>query len=304
MPAKRQVNSLTPSNVTPLRQIYQLKVTLEHIKPPIWRRLLVDSRITLDDLHSVIQISMGWQNNHLHHFIDRQNTIYEPVDEDSIEFSNPDFIDESMILLNELLIKEKDWISYEYDFGDGWEHKIVLEKILPMEKNQFPVRCIKGKRACPPEDCGGPWGYQSLLEAIAEPDTPEHAELLEWLDDDLEDPEYFSAAETNAVLLEVFEGVEFKAKPGLSGELLRVETSAAEMNLPGENFFDKMLKSGAESPPEMQELLKGMQETVELIVEMSNLLDQAEEAFQIIAQMSKDRKVVAVAQKMLKVLDE
>ncbi len=304
MPEKRQDKPLPPSNVTPLRQLFQLKVTLKHIQPPIWRRLLVDSRITLDALHSVIQISMGWQNCHLHHFIDRQNTIYEPVDEDNVEFSNPDFIDESLILLNEVLIQEKDWISYEYDFGDGWEHKIVLEKILPIEKNQLPVSCIKGKRACPPEDCGGPWGYQSLLQAMAEPDRPEHAELLEWLEDDLEDPEYFSTAETNAVLLEFFEDVEFKAKPGLSGELQRVENSASEMNLLDGNLFERLL-SGADSPPEMQQLLQGgMQDTIELVMEMSNLLDQAEEAFQTIAQLSKDRKVVAVAKKMLKALEE
>ena len=194
MSTKRQAKTLPSAKVTPLRQTYQIKVTLEHIKPTIWRRLLVDSRIPLADLHSAIQLSMGWEGVHLHHFIDKQNTIYEPLNEDTFGFSNPESVDESMVLLSELLIKEKDWIKYEYDFGDGWEHKILLEKILPMEKNQFPVRCIKGKRACPPEDCGGPWGYQSILEALAEPDTQEHAELLEWLESDLEDPEYFSAA--------------------------------------------------------------------------------------------------------------
>jgi hypothetical protein len=303
MSPKRQPQVNQVSNVTPLRQTYQLKITLEHIKPPIWRRLLVDSRITLDALHDAIQVSMGWENAHLHHFIDRQNTLYAPLNEDTFGFSDLDQIDESMILLHELLTKEKDWIKYEYDFGDGWEHKILLEKILPMEKNQFPVSCIKGKRACPPEDCGGPWGYSSVLEALAEPDTEEHAELLEWLEADLDDPEFFSSEETNVILQEVFEGAKFKAKPGLPDEMKRVDEHG-ESDLFNEDFFGEMLSDISAASPEVKELLSGMHETIGVMMEMSELLDQAAEALETIATISKDKKVVAIAKKMLKNLDE
>lgn len=303
MSPKCQSKTEPSSNVTPLRQIYQLKVTLEHIKPPIWRRLLVDSRMPLNALHDVIQISMGWENAHLHHFIDPQNTIYEPQDGDDFGFSDPENIDESMILLNAVLTREKDWIRYEYDFGDGWDHKILLEKILPMEKNQFPVRCIKGKRACPPEDCGGPWGYKSILDAIAEPDTEEHAELLEWLEADIVDPELFSAEKVNELLQELFAGVKFKAKPGLPNEMQRIEQPGTD-DLVNQVFSAELLSDDIEAPAEIKQLLNDMQETVAVMVEMSSLLDQAADAFEIIAATSKEKAVVAIAKKMLKQLDE
>ena len=91
---------------------------------------------------------------------------------------------------------EKDKFTYEYDFGDGWEHIILLEKILPPEDGATYPRCIKGKRACPPEDCGGIWGYAHLLEVIADPEDPEHDEMLEWLGGEF-DSEYFNLDEVN-----------------------------------------------------------------------------------------------------------
>ena len=96
---------------------------------------------------------------------------------------------------------EKDSVKYEYDFGDGWEHKIVLEKILPIENEKFSPRCIKGKRACPPEDCGGIWGYQELLDILKEPDHPEYEDMLEWLGGEF-DSEAFDIEETNKMLSE------------------------------------------------------------------------------------------------------
>jgi len=98
-----------------------------------------------------------------------------------------------------LLKKEKDSLIYEYDFGDSWEHKIILEKILPYDASLKVPSCIKGKRACPPEDCGGIWGYQNLVEIIKDPSHPEHEEMLEWLGGEF-DPEYFDMNETNRML--------------------------------------------------------------------------------------------------------
>jgi hypothetical protein len=172
-----------------VQNIYQIKITLNDSKPPIWRRLLISSSIRLSELHTVIQIAMGWDNSHLHHFIAHGEF-----------YGNPEYdaADESKVKLDELLQKTKSHILYEYDFGDSWQHKIELEKILPYDvKIQLPS-CIKGKRACPPEDCGGIWGYEEFLEVMADPNHPEYAERLEWMGEDF-DPEYFQIDEINAL---------------------------------------------------------------------------------------------------------
>lgn len=174
---------------------YQLKITLNHIKPEIWRRVIVDSNIKLPDLHKIIQTVMGWTNSHLHHFI-KDKTIYsEPDDESFIEY-----IDYRKIKLKEIISKEKQSFKYEYDFGDGWEHKIVLEKILENHNQKYPV-CIDGKRNCPPEDCGGPYGYENLLDALSNPKHEEHENILEWLGGGF-DAEYFDIEEINEMLKE------------------------------------------------------------------------------------------------------
>jgi Plasmid pRiA4b ORF-3-like protein len=179
--------------------IYQLKITLQDSKPPIWRRVQLQSNITLDVLHDIIQIAMGWTNSHLHHF--RVGRRY---------YSHPDFDlensdDETRIKLNQILTVLKDKFFYEYDFGDGWDHQIVLEKILPVEpEKQYPC-CLTGKRCCPPEDVGGIWGYQSFLAALNDKKHPEHAdalEQLEWIGDSF-DPEEFDLAEVNEGLAEL-----------------------------------------------------------------------------------------------------
>src|SRR5271157_583998 len=134
---------------------YQLKISLNHIKPVIWRRFVVDSDIKLPDLHKVIQTVMGWYNSHLHQFrINKQS--YSLPDEDELM----EFIDYRKIKLNSLITNEKQKFYYDYDFGDGWEHTIILEKIIQKDKDiKYPV-CIDGKRKCPPEDCGGDGGYE------------------------------------------------------------------------------------------------------------------------------------------------
>jgi len=182
--------------VKSLRNIYQIKVTLVGIKPPIWRRLLVPSTMALHELHEALQITMGWTDSHLHQFIDKGD--YYGVPDPEFEM---DCKDESKIKLNRLLLNEKDSLVYEYDFGDGWEHKIVLEKIHPFKTDVELPLCNQGKRSCPPEDCGGIWGYQDFLEAIKDPKNPEHDEMLEWVGGEF-DPEYFDVGEVNEVLAE------------------------------------------------------------------------------------------------------
>ncbi|MCS5422514.1 MULTISPECIES: plasmid pRiA4b ORF-3 family protein [Psychrilyobacter] len=183
------------------KSIYQLKIELKGAKPPIWRRVLVPSNIRLDKLHEVIQESMGWFNYHLHHFYDGKKYYQIPLEEDD-GFWGDSSLDERKYKLYQLLKKEKQKLTYEYDFGDGWEHKIILEKILPFDSEMKLPVCIKGKRACPPEDCGGIWGYEHLLEIISDPTHEEYKEMTEWLGREF-DPTNFDLELINELLEEI-----------------------------------------------------------------------------------------------------
>jgi hypothetical protein len=165
--------------------IYQLKVTLKGSKPPIWRRIQIASNISLAKLHRILQTAMGWTDSHLHQFVVGGTYYGTPTPEFDFEVE-----DEGKIKLSQAAPGVKKKIVYEYDFGDGWEHEILVEKILQSEPGvRYPV-CLAGKRACPPEDCGGVWGYESLLEALRDPEHPEHNDMLEWVGGDF-DPEAF-----------------------------------------------------------------------------------------------------------------
>ena len=176
MPRKRK-----PQN------IYQIKVTLKDIRPPIWRRLQVPGNISLAELHDIIQNAMGWGNYHLY-------TFNIGGEEYGIPDDGWDVRPDTRFFLNELPEGYK--FTYIYDMGDWWKHEVKIEKILPPEEGVSYPRCIKGRRACPPEDCGGPWGYAGLLEALADPEHPEHDDYLEWLGGEF-DPEAFDLEEVN-----------------------------------------------------------------------------------------------------------
>jgi len=175
-------------------QIYQLKITLKESRPPIWRRFQVRSDVTLAKLHRIIQEVMGWFDGHLHQFI--VGRIYYGVpDPDDLSETR----DERKVRLDQILSVPGRKIVYEYDFGDGWEREIVLEKILsPDPKTRYP-RCLDGARACPPEDCGGIYGYADFLEAIRDPNHEEHEEMLEWIGGEF-DPEEFDLQDINISL--------------------------------------------------------------------------------------------------------
>lgn len=176
--------------------IYRLKVTLKHVAPPIWRRLEVPADTKLPRLHRLLQMAMGWYDAHLHAF---------RVGRTSYGVPDPDFPsdmeNERHVRLGDIAA-EGDKLIYEYDFGDGWEHEIKVEKAFAPESGVRYPRCIQGKRACPPEDCGGPWGYEHLLEVLANPEHPEHAETREWLRADF-DPEAFDLEDVNEGLRQV-----------------------------------------------------------------------------------------------------
>ena len=179
-----------------LRSIYQLKVLLKGTKPSIWRQLLIASTVTLDDAHVALQIVMGWTNSHLHEFVCGHDRYGVPDE----EFSS-DIKDEIDYRLDKLLMQEKDKLTYLYDFGDGWEHEVVLEKILPFDTDTVLPLCLKGSRACPPEDVGGIPGYQMFIKTITNPTHPEHEDMLEWIGGDF-DPDDFDLAQTNDLLRE------------------------------------------------------------------------------------------------------
>ena len=175
-------------------RVYLLKITLKDSKPPIWRRVEVADDITLAQLHQIIQVAMGWTDSHLHQFSLGRTDYGVPHPDDGGEVR-----DERRYKLNQLLTAPKQKLNYEYDFGDSWTHELLLEQVREPEPGVTYPRCITGKRACPPEDCGGVWGYADFLEAIADPDHPEHDELLEWVGGEF-DPAAFDVDEVNVEL--------------------------------------------------------------------------------------------------------
>lgn len=201
----RKPNSFQNQDVYPLfkmptrkkpQSIYQLKITLSGIRPPIWRRVQVSSDYTLGDLHPVIQVAMGWCDGHLHSFTIDGEDYGMPMDDD-FGFSDMEMNDESEVKLSKIIPGEKFKFSYLYDFGDSWDHQILVEKVLPPDSDAtYPV-CIKAKRACPPEDCGGPWGYPDLLEVIQDKNHPDHEEMLDWVGGSF-DPEEVNLDQINA----------------------------------------------------------------------------------------------------------
>jgi len=180
--------------------VYQLKVTLRGSKPPIWRRIEVSGNTRLNKLHNILQIVMGWWNCHLHAFEFPGGERYTSP-EFGAEWSDLGATDlsDKKVTLAEVAPMEKASFYYEYDFGDDWYHRVVVERIRPKEAGVRYPRCLAGKRRCPPEDCGGIWGYADLLEAVRDPNHERHEELVEWLPAGF-DAEAFNLAEVNQQL--------------------------------------------------------------------------------------------------------
>ncbi|NOX89725.1 MAG: plasmid pRiA4b ORF-3 family protein [Calditrichaeota bacterium] len=173
-------------------RVYQFKITLKDIKPPIWRRILVPENYSFWDLHVAIQDSMGWFDCHLHEFriVNPKTAMREAIGIPDDDFDDFEMKAGWKCKIKDYFSEDNPKADYIYDFGDNWEHTVTLEKILPKSENQeYPV-CVAGKRKCPPEDCGGVWGYMGLLEAINDPGHELHLEMLEWVGDEF-DPEEF-----------------------------------------------------------------------------------------------------------------
>jgi hypothetical protein len=154
----------------------QLKITIQEIRPPIWRRVRVPRRMSLEALHRVIQIAFGWTNSHLHEFKIGETRYGQPD-----ELSELEMLDERRVSVADALGKKTKRFVYTYDFGDDWRHEVVVEKVEPAGPGEDRAVCLGGKRHGPPEDCGGPWGYVEFLEAIHDPRHEQHGEMLEWI---------------------------------------------------------------------------------------------------------------------------
>jgi hypothetical protein len=206
-------------------QIHELKITLCGSKPPIWRRFAVPSDIRLSNLHYAIQIVMGWTNSHLHQFVipdNRPKPTREEIDElrqagqwekltertrrgryiSDPRFELENIEDEKKVKLAELAPAAKSNFIYEYDFGDNWEHLIEVVKISPpADKVKYPV-CLAGELACPPDDCGGIWGYCDMLEVLKNPKHKDYKDIRGWMPPGF-NPERFNLEAVNAELAEL-----------------------------------------------------------------------------------------------------
>ncbi|MEV0154909.1 plasmid pRiA4b ORF-3 family protein [Micromonospora sp. NPDC050686] len=170
--------------------IYQLKVGLRGARPPIWRRLEVPADVSLVRLHDLIQVAFGWTDSHLHAFETPYGAFARRADPELGHRAG------SRVTLEQVAPAAGDKLRYTYDFGDGWEHDILVEKVLDRVASVAYPRCVGGRRAGPPEDCGGVWGYAELVEILADPTHPEHRDRLDWLD--LDDPADFDPARFDA----------------------------------------------------------------------------------------------------------
>jgi len=183
-------------------EILQVKITLEGVSPRIWRRFLVENTFTFHQLHQAIQIVMGWNDSHLYGFEVDQKAYQDARHNDFTDFNDGKHSPSHKTMIKELKAKQK--FYYTYDFGDNWEHQLVVEKVLPKDiSKRYPV-CVGGERNCPPEDSGSISGYHHLMSVRKNKKHPEYKELvIEWLGEDY-NPEHFSIPGTNIGLQRAF----------------------------------------------------------------------------------------------------
>ncbi|MHB8274988.1 MAG: plasmid pRiA4b ORF-3 family protein, partial [Dermatophilaceae bacterium] len=177
--------------------VHQLTITLLGVEPPVWRRIQIPSGVTLARVHADFQAVMGWENDHLHQF-EIGGRRYGRPDPDFVPVLGKPIQDERKARLGSF-VEKGDRFTYEYDFGDSWEHEIVVEQILPAGPGSATSRCLEGAGACPPEDVGGWPGYAHFLEAMADPQHPGHDDQSAWIGGRW-DPERFNLDGANEAL--------------------------------------------------------------------------------------------------------
>jgi hypothetical protein len=176
-------------------QVYVLKITLAGTNPPIWRTVAVPGDCTLARLHTIIQIVMGWCECHMHQFVDAAENQYG-VEDPNLDMA---ILDQKRYRLNDIADGKGARFTYEYDFGDGWEHEVQVLKVgAPEGDTRYPV-CLDGRRACPPENSGGVHGFYDMLAAIDDPGHEMREEYRDWLNSDF-DPGAFDVELVNREL--------------------------------------------------------------------------------------------------------
>lgn len=229
-------------------QVYQLKITLKHVKPPVWRRVVVPDDVTLAQLHGVVQTAMGWSDTHLHEW-----------ELDGVRFGDPVDLDDDDLASEEVrlaeIAAEGTRLRYTYDFGDDWEHQVLVEKVRPPLVGEPLPACTGGRRGCPPEDVGGPWGYDDFLEAYGDPGNPEHADLREWAGPFF-DPEAFDAAEVTEMLRTGGQVVPIARGARAASTTADVEILWSDED--DEEFLRESDEADREAAAELRERLPGM----------------------------------------------
>jgi len=176
---------------------FQLRVELEEVTPAVWRRLLVPGSVRPDRLADMLLAAMGWSNSHLHCFeIDDVRFGMQLDDHPEGE------LDEASVTVHQALGNAM-FFGFDYDFGDGWTHRVTIEDRLRSAVALKSAVCLAGKNACPPDDCGGPRGYERVLEALADPAHEEHLDYVEWMGGATFDRTAFDLVTTNAMLQRV-----------------------------------------------------------------------------------------------------
>ena len=192
----------------------QLYVELQHITPAIWRRLVVSADVTLDVLHDILQLTLGWTDSHLHDF-----------QVGDARFGMADVAEELLVVDERAapigaVARDSTTFIYLYDYGDNWEHAITVESISDPTAEPVVVECLGGARACPPEDCGGVGGYENLLRVLADPTDEEHRDMKRWVGRGY-DPEKFNLDKVNKKLRTIARRLERQARSARGMRLVR-----------------------------------------------------------------------------------
>ena len=179
---------------TKINEVCQFRISLNGIKPAVWRRMLVPSSYSFWDLHVAIQDAMGWADYHLHIF-----RVKDPITDKKVEIGLPDkddlrfgwkILPDHKEKILKYFTEKNPTASYEYDFGDGWLHSIRFEGLIPASSRKKYPECTAGKKACPPEDCGGPQGYYNMLKILKDPGHEDYEMMMDWTGGGF-NPDYF-----------------------------------------------------------------------------------------------------------------
>ena len=259
---------------------FVIRVVLRETDPPVWRRIVVTDNLKLARFHTVLQKAFGWTNSHLHEFT-KEGVSFQPYDPDPHFEMN--YVPYERLTVEAILKNEGDHADYRYDFGDGWEHELTLEKVLaPGEGPERPA-CLGGARACPPEDCGGTGGYEELVDAMCNPDHSEHESFIEWLGRPF-NPEAFDLGKVNRFLgwskgefPTVSSGLDTAGPEGKAPSLVFEEDFKAqigsmirELDRPGHRIPVEILKECAELREFISPALVQTLETPERLLTMAH----------------------------------